>query len=427
MSIGMRFDALSFYRCWNIFITAIVTFTAVEIPAQLVLAYHAQLVTGYVDGIITLIFFTDFLFNLRRLVTAQSSLPRTPSSLTGRYGKRGLLVDLLATLPFRLMLGTTPWQLLRLVKLIHVIQFMRQWRRHEIRKAHILRLGFFVFWLGLIAHWLACGWLALRGLAPELDNASNYLKALYWCITTLATVGYGDITPATNEQMVYAMVVMIIGVGVYGYVIGNVATLLANIDLAKAHYRANLERLSTFLNYRKIPHDLQHRIYTYYTYLWENRLGYDEAAILSDLPPTLRAEVSLVLKREFIEKVPFFKGASQELIRDISLELRPVVFTPGDYIFRAGEIGRHMYFISRGTVEVVTADGQVVLATLQDGDFFGEIALLFSQPRTASIRAVDYCDLYALGKETFERIVEHYPDFAMHINDEARKRQGNSG
>jgi voltage-gated potassium channel len=336
-----------------------------------------------------------------------------------------LLVDLLATIPFRLLVGTTPLQLLRLVKLARVVQFLRQRRQSEIRKPQLLRLGFFVYWLALIAHWLACGWLALRGMTPDVDNGTNYLRALYWCITTLATVGYGDVVPTTNAQMVYAMVVMLIGVGVYGYVIGNVANLLANIDLAKAHYRANLERLATFLNYRNIPLDLQDRIYTYYAYLWANRLGYDESAVLSDLPTSLRTEVSLVLKREFIEKVPFFKGASQELIREIALELRPVTFTPGDYIFRAGEIGWHMYFISRGIVEVVASDGQTVLAKLSDGDFFGEISLLFSQPRTAGIRAVNYCDLYELGKATLEQILAHYPDFAMHIRNEAHKRRDN--
>jgi voltage-gated potassium channel len=82
-----------------------------------------------------------------------------------------------------------------------------------------------------------------------------------------------------------------------------------------------------------------------------------------------------------------------------------------------------MYFISRGLVEVIAADGETILATLSDGDFFGEIALLFSQPRTAGVRAVDYCDIYALEKETMERILAHYPDFAMHVRDEGRKRQ----
>ena len=45
-----------------------------------------------------------------------------------------------------------------------------------------------------------------------------------------------------------------------------------------------------------------------------------------------------------------------------------------------------MFFINRGTVEVVSEDGEVVFATMNDGKFFGEISLIFSCPRTASIR-----------------------------------------
>jgi CRP-like cAMP-binding protein len=143
------------------------------------------------------------------------------------------------------------------------------------------------------------------------------------------------------------------------------------------------------------------------------------------LPPNLRVEISLVLKREFIQKVPFLKGAGQELIRELALALRPVIFMPGDYIFRAGNIGRQMYFISQGTVEVFSPDGRTMYATLQEGDFFGEIALLFSQPRTANVRAVTYCDLYALDKETFGHILTHYPNFMQHIQERAQRRRDN--
>jgi voltage-gated potassium channel len=252
---------------------------------------------------------------------------------------------------------------------------------------------------------------------------SQYLHALYWCVTTLTTVGYGDVIPTTDAQKVYTMVVMVLGVGVYGYVIGNVATLLANIDLAKAHYISTMERLSTFMRYRNIPLPLQRRVYDYYTYLWENRLGYDESNVLDELPLSLRTEVSLVLRRDFIARVPFLQGASHDLVRDLALELRPVVYTPGDYIVHAGEIGHHMYFISRGTVEVIAADGHTIYGTLKDGDFFGEIALLFSQSRTASIRALDYCDLYSLDKDTFEQVLSRHPEFAMHIRDTAQQRR----
>jgi voltage-gated potassium channel len=319
--------------------------------------------------------------------------------------------------------GLPLWQCMHLLKLVRVAILLQRWRQSNIQHINVLRLGTFVYWLLLASHWLACGWLALGGIPETMDTVTRYIRALYWCITTLATVGYGDITPSTNAQTVYAMVVMLLGVGVYGYVIGNVTTLLANIDLAKTHYRENMERLAAFMRYRHIPTPLQQHIRNYYAYLWANRLGYDETTILAGLPDSLRTEVALFLRRDFIERAPLFQGASQELIRELALELRPMVFTPGDYIFRAGQSGRHMCFISRGNVHIISRDGTTVVNTLSDGDFFGEIALLFSQPRTASVRAVDYCDVYMLDKDTFDRVLGRYPEFAAHIHEMARSRQ----
>jgi voltage-gated potassium channel len=419
----MRMKAPNPYRIWDLLLTVCITLVAIEIPVRLVLGDPDHPAAIYFNHFITLFFLADLLLSFRRPMTIRGKTCPPSRRTACHYLTHWFTFDLLATIPFGLFFMYPPLQLLRLLKLVRIVQLLRQWRQSKLQNIHLLRLLSFVFWLGLIAHWLACGWLALRGMPPDMDHWTAYLRALYWCITTLATVGYGDITPSTNAQTIYAMVVMILGVGVYGYVIGNVASLLANLDRARAHYLANLERLATFLTYRNVPAYLQRRIYEYYNHLWENRLGYDESAILAELPSTLRTEVSLALNQDFIQKVPFFKGASQELMRDIALALRPIIFTPGDYVFRAGEVGHQMYFIGHGTVEVLSADGRSIYATLTDGDFFGEIALLFSQPRTASIRALGYCDLYALSKETFDRVLSHYPDFARHIQDIARQRQ----
>lgn len=421
----MRDEESTAYRCWEYLVAACVVWVAVDVPLQWVFGWHGTLTLWAADWLITVVFAADVLVHFRHPIHDRSPRRGASPARVLRSQRRWLVLDGIAALPLSFVIQSPVVLVARLLKLFRLLKILRHWRQRDVQRATLLRLVFITCWLGLFAHWLSCGWAAMRERRPQDDDLTHYVKALYWCVTTLATVGYGDITPADDSlwQMVYATAVMILGVGLFGYVIGNVAHILANIDQAKVHYQATLDRLTTFLNYRSIPPDLQRRIRDYYRFLWENRQGYDEAAILAELPPALRTEVALALKRDFIGKVPFFKGASQQLVRELALELRPVVFTPGDIVFHAGEIGRHMYFISRGVVEIVSPDGQTVFTTLTDGSFFGELALLFSQPRSATVRAVNYCDLYWLDKDTFDRILARYPDFAALIHEEARRRR----
>ena len=195
----MRLDYYDLYRLWDLLITAIMAFVAIEVPAHLVLEYHI-FARPVVYGLITLVLCVDVFVQWYRIAPqlvspAESSLR---STMAPRIG--WLIVDLVAVIPFRVLPGGAVFELLRLLKLARIAQLMRRWQRHAVQNAHILRLVFFVCWLLITAHWLACGWLAIGGIDMEADEFSKYLRAFYWCITTLATVGYGDIVPKTNLQ-----------------------------------------------------------------------------------------------------------------------------------------------------------------------------------------------------------------------------------
>jgi voltage-gated potassium channel len=395
-------------HAWDALILVATLFAAFTIPLRIVLAPIGQPLTPGLDMALTALYGVD-------LVIRTWGRAKLPTSR--RRAWWGTAIDLVAALPFGRILGLPAGNLLRLVKLARVFSLITAWRRRMVIHPTVVRLVGFIVWLSLSAHWLACGWIVLGGPTHQLGIDNTYISALYWCVTTLTTVGYGDVTPQTANQAVYTMIVMLLGVGVYGYVIGNVANLLSKMDMARAQYVATIERVTGFLRYRLVPAPLQREIYAYYKYLWENRMGYDEASVLDDLPPSLSAELSLVLKRDLIQKIDFLRDASASLIKDLCIKLRPVVFTPGDVVLRAGEIGRHVYFISKGTVEVITSDGRQILRTLSDGDFFGELALIHSQPRTATVRAVGYCDFYVLDKDSFRETLTRYPEFERSIRE----------
>ena len=419
-------------QAWNVFIFFLTVLAAVEIPLRLVLGYTVSGAWRLLDFAITASFCLDLVLNFLSADTIGGKLVQNPRRIARHYLSGWFIVDFLAAFPFELIFtgpmaaltgGARVLRLFRLFRLTRLARFMQRMAREDIISLPVLRMLFLTFWVLLIAHWTACGWIALGGVPDVTDSLSVYIEALYWSITTITTIGYGDITPDGNAQMVFTMFIQLIGAATYGYVIGNIASLMANIDVSRAQYLEKMEKVSTFMRFRKIPAALQEQIRNYYTYLWESRRGYDESQVLADLPAPLETRVAMYLNRGVIEKVPIFEDANEDLISRICLRLRAEVFTPGDYIFRKGEIGSRMYFISRGSVDVVSENGREIHATLREGNFFGEIALLMSQPRTASIRAMDYCDVYSLDKEQFESIMRDFPDVLQRIRQRALERQ----
>ena len=428
---------------FDIFVVILTVFAALEVPLSLALRYKPGFELNVIIAL-NIIFFSAYLvLNFFTSATIEGKEVTDRKILAVRYLKTWFVVDFMAAIPF----AWIEWgnisdaaniimtfrlfspRIRHVIKLIgqirkdHIFPFLKNDEKKELINPGALRLIFTLMIVMLIAHWISCGWLALGKIDDKLDNYTNYLKALYWATTTITTIGYGDITPSTNNQTIFTMFVQLLGAGMYGYVIGNLASLLANSDLARTQFRARIEKINTFMRYKDVPLDLQENIKEYYDYLWNNRRGFDESAVLDDLPQSLKIQVALHLNRDIIAKVPMFNGASDDLIQQIVLNLKPVLYTPGDFIFRKGEMGDKMFFISRGHVEIVSEDGKNVFATLTDGSFFGEIALLFSSERTASVRASDYCDLYTLDKETFDNVLSKFPNIAAQVHQMAEERR----
>jgi voltage-gated potassium channel len=251
----------------------------------------------------------------------------------------------------------------------------------------------------------------------------NYIDAIYWCITTITTVGYGDISPVSDLQKILTMIAMFLGVAVYGFVIGNVASLLSNIDRTKASFLKQMEDINSYLSYKSVPKRLKHKVHNYYQYIWHNRMVKTEKGLLSNLPDSLKTEILLNIHRQLIEKVPFFKNTDKDFLGELVLQLKPTVFLPCDYVFKKGDVGNCMYFIGQGSVNVISENESTILATLKEGDYLGEIALIKKVTRTRSVKANDYCFLYALEKKNFDTLLEKYPKFKKHIHETIHMRE----
>ena len=128
-----------------------------------------------------------------------------------------------------------------------------------------------------------------------------------------------------------------------------------------------------------------------------------------------------VVTPDILEQSPLFRNASRLLLNSAIMALHPVAVGPGVTIVKKGDMADEMYLICRGEVEVLDDAGNVI-STLQDGEFFGEIGLLMSIPRTATVKTKTLCDLFVLHRNDFVRILSEHPPFADVIARVARER-----
>ncbi|KAJ3262878.1 hypothetical protein HDU77_011669 [Chytriomyces hyalinus] len=107
-------------------------------------------------------------------------------------------------------------------------------------------------------------------------------------------------------------------------------------------------------------------------------------------------------------------GLDEEFQSRLSKLFKPILIKQGQVIFTRGEIGKEMYFISQGTVEVLIGPGN--RNELSAGSFFGEIALIDNLPRSATVIAKTSCVLYKLTRTAYSSILTDFPTMKEKIN-----------
>jgi glucose-6-phosphate 1-dehydrogenase len=128
-----------------------------------------------------------------------------------------------------------------------------------------------------------------------------------------------------------------------------------------------------------------------------------------------------VVTGEVLKTVPLFKDGDMLFLEAVIMALRSKQVSSGELVIRKGDVGRELYLIARGEVEVLD-DVENVIKVLRDGDIFGEMGLLMSTPRTANVRARTSCDLFVLDQASFSRILRDSPQFAAAVQQVARER-----
>ncbi|XP_033127398.1 potassium voltage-gated channel subfamily H member 2-like isoform X2 [Anneissia japonica] len=398
-----------------------------------------------IDLVVDIMFIVDILINFRTTyVNKNDEVVSHPGKIAVHYFKGWFLIDVVAAIPFDLLLfgarnkeTTTLIGLLKTARLLRLVRVARKLDRYSEYGAAVLLLLMCTF--ALIAHWLACIWYAIgnveHGTLPDdkkigwLDNLaeqtnqpyngslagpsiqSRYITALYFTFSSLTSVGFGNVSPNTNSEKIFSICVMLIGSLMYASIFGNVSAIIQRLYSGTARYYTQMLRVKEFIRFHQIPNPLRQRLEEYFQHAWSYTNGIDMNMVLKGFPECLQADICLHLNRNLLNNCPAFKGASPGCLRALSMKFKTTHAPPGDTLVHRGDVLNSLYFISRGSIEILKDD--IVMAILGKDDIFGEN---FCQYVTVgkskcNVRALTYCDLHKIVREDLMEILGMYPEF----------------
>uniref|UniRef100_A0A3Q1FGY3 Voltage-gated delayed rectifier potassium channel KCNH4 n=1 Tax=Acanthochromis polyacanthus TaxID=80966 RepID=A0A3Q1FGY3_9TELE len=433
---------------WDWLILLATFYVAVTVPYNVSFTPHDDAVTAARSTIVSdiaveMLFIIDIILNFRTTYVSQSGqVVYEARSICIHYATTWFFVDLVAALPFDLLYAfnitvTSLVHLLKTVRLLRLLRLLQKLDRYSQYSAMVLTLLMSVF--ALLAHWMACIWYMigrreietnetwdigwLHELGKRLDSPyvnstvggptvrSSYIAALYFTLSSLTSVGFGNVCANTDAEKIFSICTMLIGALMHAVVFGNVTAIIQRMYSRRSLYHTRMKDLKDFIRVHRLPQQLKQRMLEYFQTTWSVNNGIDANELLHDFPDELRADIAMHLNKDILQ-LPVFKGASRGCLRSLSLHIKTSFCVPGEYLIRQGDALHANYFVCSGSLEVLK--DSMVLAILGKGDLIGSDLPGTDQviKTNADVKALTYCDLQYISVRGLREVLELYPEYA---------------
>jgi len=314
---------------WDALICAIALVTGLVLPVELLRGFSH---TGRLSEwwtVFSLIGLIDVGLSFNTTIERNGQILRDRRAIARRYLRGMFWPDVLANLPFFLATGlqmqSTAVALLPLLRLPKLLHITGRWEDLQLISSAVIRMIRYGMALALITNGISCLWLWV-GLAetsplgwihrlqlPRDDFPGLYLHSLYWTVTTLATVGYGDITPKTHLEIILAVLIMITGAILLAVAVGNVVGIISQFDQGQSEHRNRQSTITRYLRINGVEPEIVEQIRRFNDYQWSRWRGIRPQEMLSGLPSELRNQVTLKILGDAVNRVPLLAAASGSL------------------------------------------------------------------------------------------------------------------
>ncbi|XP_027198883.2 potassium voltage-gated channel protein eag-like isoform X1 [Dermatophagoides pteronyssinus] len=447
----------AFKAIWDWVILCLTFYTAIMVPYNVAFKNKTSEDVSLLvlDSIVDVIFFIDIVLNFHTtFVGPGGEVVSDPKIIRVNYLRSWFIIDLLSCLPYDIFnafdhtedqgIGSL-FSALKVVRLLRLGRVVRKLDRYlEYGAAMLILLLCFYM---LVAHWLACIWYSIGRSDSEnyltyswlwkLGNVTQfpfhlrpnnitarveleggperstmYITSLYFTMTCMTSVGFGNVAPETDNEKIFTICMMVIGALLYATIFGHVTTIIQQMTSATAKYHDMLNNVREFMKLHELPKALSERVMDYVVSTWAMSKGIDTKKVLSYCPKDMTADICVHLNRKVFNEHPAFRLASDGCLRAMAMYFSMDHSAPGDLLYHVGESIDSLCFVISGSLEVIQDDE--VVAILGKGDVFGDA--FWKEPTIgqscANVRALTYCDLHAIKRDKLIEVLNFYQAFA---------------
>ncbi|KAI4335782.1 hypothetical protein L6164_014392 [Bauhinia variegata] len=411
------------YRVWETFLVILVIYTAWVSPFEFGFLKKPAVPLSIIDNVVNGFFAADIVvtFFVAYLDKTTYLLVDNPKKIARKYAISWLAFDVVSIIPSELARKILPsplrfyglsnmlrlWRLRRVSALFSRLEKDRNFNYFWVRCAKLICVTFFT------VHCAACFYYLIAAsyhdpkrtwVGITMDNfleqslSTQYITSVYWSITTLTTVGYGDLHPVNSMEMLFDIFFMLFILGLTSYLIGNMTNLVVHCTSRTRKFRDTIHAVSSFVQRNKLPVRLQEQIIQHLCLKFRTDVeGLQQQEILNSLPKAIRSSISHHLFYNLLDNVYLFREVSKDLIFQLVSEMNAEYFPPSEDVILQNEAPTDFYLL---------VSGVVVIGSAKTGDLCGEIGVLCCKPQLFTVRTKRLSQLLRFNRTTFMNIVE---------------------
>ena len=435
-------------KMWDLLIAFLILYSAIITPYEIAFSDNSKV--SWFEVLIDILLGIDIVLTFFSAYTDdEENLVKNHKKIIKKYLKSWFIVDIISVLAVSYIFNASGrfsgltkisklpklYRLVKLTKLLRITKMSSKGNLNKVTKffmeklkinANVERLFFFVLTFLLMNHLCACFWYfmaKIEDFSPDSwvvrlgyidsSNIELYIISFYWTLTTVTTVGYGDITAGTTIERIYNLFIMSFGVLLYSFAIGSLSSIVSTLDQKSEEMNQKLQILSSIKKEFNLEQNIYDKVRKVIKYdLSRNQK--DKMVFLQELPNKLRIELSQIMHDKVIQNFYFFRDQPSDFFAYVAPLLKPVKFSQNDYLYKVQDMIDEMYFIAKGTV-IFCLDkkyGEKEVKEFKKNNNFGEIEMCLNEKLSFNIKIKSRnCELFVLKKNDFLRLSVNFKEF----------------